>query len=101
MMSIKLLIVVVCCCLHTVYAFVGSQCIARDSVTQRIIVGNTLFATPIEITAEEDDDEDKTISDAISNQNNTPPAPLTNEEQLIQSWLQTPIPTILFTLVYR
>ena len=94
MMSIKLLIVVVCCCLHTVYAFVGSQCIARDSVTQRIIVGNTLFATPID----DYDDADTNTSTASSEENNTaPPIPLTNEEQLIQSWLQTHIPTLPLT----
>jgi len=97
MMSyIQLLIIVVYCCLHTVYAFVGSQCIARDSVTQRIIAGNTLFATPIEITDDDDDDDaDTNTSTASSEENNTaPPIPLTNEEQLIQSWLQTHIPTL-------
>ena len=96
MMSyIKLLIVVVCCCLHTVYAFVGSQCIARESsLTQQSIVGNiVLFATPID----DDADNTKNISAANSDQNNTPSVPLTNEEQLIQSWLQTHIPTLPLT----
>ena len=103
MMSyIQLVIAVVCCCLNTVYAFVGSQCIARDSsLTQQSIVGNTLFATPIEIEITDDDDDDadntKNTSTANSEQNNTPPTPLTNEEQLIQSWLQTHIPTLPLT----